>query len=101
MSRRHIEYSVHHLLPKSRWWDKNDLNEETIRVTTHRAIHTLFANMIFPEQLERLTDMTCKVLLPEVQAELYQRLSCRDIHNPNERYKEWALLLPKHLKKDG
>jgi len=44
--------------------------------------------MIFPEQIEHLTDMTSRVLLPEIQQELLERLSARDIHDPSQRYKE-------------
>ena len=95
MWKRPIEYNNHHWCPRSRYWASNDLNVETIRVNTHDAIHTLFVNDIFPEQIERLTDMTGKVLLPEIQHELLERLNARDIHDPTQRYKEWALLLPK------
>jgi hypothetical protein len=79
-------------------WDTNDLNCEYIVKTVHNAIHTLFANDIFPEQIERLTNMTSRVLLPEIQQELLERLSARDIHDPTQRYKEWALYLPKKYK---
>ena len=78
--------------------DTNDLNVESIRKTYHQAIHTLFANDIFPEQIERLTDMTGRVLLPEIQRELLERINSRDIHDPTQRYKEWALLLPKRYR---
>lgn len=93
------EYNKHHRCPESRYWATNDLNVETIRRTVHNAIHTVFANDIFPEQIERLTNMTSRVLLPEIQQELLERLSMRDIHDPTQRYKEWALLLPKRYRK--
>lgn len=98
MSKREKEYNDHHRVPRSRAWATNDLNVETIRRTFHDAIHTVFANDIFPEQIERLTDMTSRVLLPEIQQELLQRLSARDIHDPTQRYKEWALYLPKRYR---
>jgi hypothetical protein len=44
--------------------------------------------MIFPEQIENLTSRSAKVLLPEIQRELQEWLSIRDIHNPEEWYKE-------------
>lgn len=97
--RKEREYNLHHWCPRSRNGDTNDLNVESIRRTTHDAIHTIFANDIFPEQVERLTNMTSRVLLPEIQQELLERLSARDIHDPTQRYKEWALLLPKRLRK--
>jgi hypothetical protein len=59
-----------------------------IRVTTHDAIHTLFANEIFPEQIVRLVNMSSRVLRPEVVQELIETLTCRDIHNPEDWYKE-------------
>ncbi len=67
-------------------------------MTTHDAIHTLFTNEIFPEQIERLTNMTSKVLKPEIVQELLEVLNYRDIHNPEEWYKEWAILLPRRFR---
>lgn len=93
--RRDKKYSLHHILPKSRWWATNDLNCEMLRNTTHDAIHTLFANEIFPEQVERLTNLTSKVLKPEIVKEILDILSYRDIHDPSERYKDGCLLLPR------
>ena len=93
-------YNKHHLCPSSRFWATNDLNVEMIKYTTHQAIHTLFSNMIFPEQIEHLTSRTAKVLLPEIQRELQERLSIRDIHDPSQWYKEEALWLPKRFRKD-
>ena len=97
--RREKKYSLHHLLPKSRGGATNDLNCEMIRNTTHDSIHTLFANEIFPEQVERLTNLTSRVLKPEVVKDLLEVLNYRDIHNPEERYKDGCLLLPKHYKR--
>lgn len=91
-------YNKHHVCPSSRFWATNDLNVEMIKYTTHQAIHTLFSNMIFPEQIENLTSRTAKVLLPEIQRELQERLSIRDIHDPTQRYKEDALWLPKRFR---
>lgn len=96
--RKEREYNSHHWCPRSRYWATNDLNVEAIRRTTHDAIHTIFANEIFPEQIERLTNMTSRVLLPEIQKELLDWINSRDIHDPTQRYKEWALLLPKRLR---
>lgn len=80
-------------------WATNELNVETIKVNIHDAIHTVFSNLIFPEQIEKLTNLTSRVLKPEIYAELIERLNQRDIHNPTQRYKEWALLLPKKFRK--
>lgn len=99
--KRDKKYNVHHWLCKSRGGATNDLNCEMIKIPTHDAIHTLFANDIFPEQIARLTDLTSRVLKPEIIQQIYEILSYRDIHNPEERYKEWALLIPKKYKGNG
>lgn len=103
--RKEKEYNDHHWCPRSRFWATNDLNIETLRKSLHDAIHTVFTNDIFPEQIERLTNMTSRVLLPEIQKELIERLHYRDVHDPSQRYKEDALRLPKRFKhnqqKDG
>ena len=86
--RRESKYNVHHWLCKSRGGATNDLNCEMIRVSTHDAIHTLFSNEIFPEQIKRLTDITSRVLKPEIVQQVMEVLSYRDIHDPSEWYKE-------------
>ena len=86
--RKERECNDHHRCPRSKFGATNDLNVETIRRTVHNAIHTVFANDIFPEQIERLTNMTSRVLLPEIQQELLERLNTRDIHDPTQWYKE-------------
>ena len=96
--KREKKYNLHHWIPKSRWWDTNDTNCEMIRVTTHDAIHTLFSNDIFPEQILRLTNLTSRSLKPEVVKEIFDILKYRDIHNPDERYKDECILLPKRYR---
>lgn len=59
-----------------------------IKNTIHDSIHTLFANEIFPEQIKRLTDMTSRVLQPEIVQQIMEILSYRDIHDPSEWYKD-------------
>jgi hypothetical protein len=67
-----------------------------IRETTHSAIHTLFSNEIFPEQIIRLANISAKALKPEIVQEIAEILQARDIHNPEEWYKEDCLRIPKH-----
>ena len=86
--RKEREYNDHHRCPRSRFGASNEINVETIRKTTHDAIHTVFSNLIFPEQIEKLTDLTCRVLKPEIYAELIEWLNTRDIHDPTQWYKE-------------
>lgn len=87
MSRSEKSYSLHHILPSSRWWATNDVNCEMIRETTHRAIHTLFSNKLFAEQLIRLTDINAKALRPDVVQQLLQVLEWKDPSDPFDRYK--------------
>lgn len=67
-----------------------------IKETTHSAIHTLFSNMIFPEQIIRLTDLNAKALKPEIISELMEILQYRDIHDPDQWYKDGAIRIPKN-----
>lgn len=97
--KKKIEYSLHHILPSSRWGQSNDINCEMIRKTVHRSIHTLFSNEIFPEQIIKLTNLSSKALKPEIVKELLEVLQYRDVHSPEERYKEECLWLPKHQNK--
>jgi len=90
------EYNLHHILPSSRGWLSNDTNCEMIKKTTHNAIHTLFSNEIFPEQIIRLANLNAKAIKPEIVSQLMEILQERDIHNPEERYKEECLRFPKY-----
>lgn len=90
------EYNLHHILPSSRGWITNDTNCEMIKKSTHSAIHTLFANEIFPEQIVRLANLSSKAIKPEIVSELMELLQMRDIHNPEERYKDECLRVPKY-----
>lgn len=93
--KKEIKYNLHHICPSSRWGTWSDVNCEMIRVTTHTAIHTLFWNDIFPEQLIKLTHINAKALKPEIAAQLIEILNQRNIHNPDDRYKDECLRLPK------
>ena len=93
------KYNLHHICPSSRGWITNDINCEMIKETTHSAIHTLFSNMIFPEQIERLINLNSKALQPEIIQQIEEVLQYRDIHNPEEWYKEWCIRIPKHTLK--
>ena len=92
---REVKYNLHHICPSSRGGMTNDINCEMIKQTTHSAIHTLFSNEIFPEMIMRLTNLNWKALKPEVVKEIAEVLQERDIHNPEEWYKEDCLWIPK------
>lgn len=81
-------YSVHHILPKSRDWASADRNLELIKNTTHRAIHTLFANQMIGEQLITTVWLSEKALREDVRRRLLDTLSSRNIEDPYERYRE-------------
>ena len=87
MSNKEKSYSLHHILPSSVGGATNDINCEMIRDTTHRALHTLFQNRMFAEQLIRLTDLNSKALRPEVVQQLLEVLDQRDIKDPYAWYK--------------
>lgn len=78
--------SRHHILCKSRWWATNDINLEALKLTTHRAIHTLFANQMIAEQLITTVNLSEKALREDVRQRLYEMLSSRDIKDPYEWY---------------
>lgn len=99
MSRNSKSYSLHHELPSSRWGATNDINCEMIKENTHRAIHTLFANQMFAEKIITMTNLDAKALRSDVVEEILEVLERRDINNPYDWYKEWAILFPKNKKK--
>ena len=85
-SKKERRLSNHHLLPKSKWGSNNDMNIETIRETTHRAIHTLFENQMIAEQLITTINISEKALREDVKQRLYETLASRNIWDPYERY---------------
>lgn len=95
--KRNPEYNLHHILPSSRGWQTNDVNCEMIKKNVHSAIHTIFSNEIFPEQVIKLANLSSKAVRPEIIAELIEVLQARNIHDPEERYKEECMRLPKHM----
>ena len=96
MSKIENQYSLHHILPKSKWGSNDEYNIEYIRNTKHRAIHTLFENKMIAEQLLTTIDISAKSLREDVRRWLIDTLTIRDIHDPYERYKEDSILIPKH-----
>ena len=94
--KKETKYNNHHICPSSRGWITNDINCEMIKQSTHSAIHTLFGNDIFPEQIIRLTNLNAKALRPEIITQLIEVLELRNIHNPEDWYKEDCLRIPKN-----
>ena len=85
-------HSVHHILPKSQHWSNELVNLKLLRNTTHRAIHTLFANQMIAEQLITTVWLSEKALREDVRKWLLETLTSRNILDPYERYKEEAIL---------
>lgn len=88
MSKLENQYSIHHLLPKSRGGNSEEDNLEYIKNSKHRAIHTLFDNKMIAEQLLTTIDISAKALREDVKEWLIDTLTTRDIHDPRERYDE-------------
>lgn len=87
MGKLENNYSIHHILPRSRNWSSEDNNVELIRNSTHRAIHTLFANQMIAEQLITTVWLSEKALREDVRDRLLETLTKRDIDDPYEWYK--------------
>jgi hypothetical protein len=87
MAKLENNYSIHHILPKSRDWTSNDRNVELLKNSTHRAIHTLFANQMIAEQLITTVWLSEKALREDVRRWLLDTLTSRDIEDPYQRYR--------------
>ena len=88
MARLENQYSLHHILPKSKGGSGDDNNLEYIKNSKHRALHTLFENKMIAEQLLTTIDISAKALREDVKEWLIDTLTTRDIHDPRERYDE-------------
>jgi len=84
-------YSIHHILPKSQHWTSESCNIELLRNTTHRAIHTLFANQMIAEQLITTVWLSEKALREDVRDWLLETLSSKNPYDPYEWYKSSAI----------
>lgn len=92
--KKEITYSDHHLLPQHPFgttleWSSNSHNILRIRDVKHRAIHTLFDNLMLADQLLTCVNISEKALLPEVKDWLIETLTqTLDPYNPKLWYKE-------------
>ena len=86
------EYNVHHIVPKSRNGATTPRNLETLKVPTHRAIHTLFENKLIAEQLLKTIDYSEKAMKPEIVALLKEVLTMVDPSDPTKRYIDDVIL---------
>ena len=64
--------STHHIVCRSRYWSSDKHNLIELKDTTHRALHTLFANQLLVEQLITTVNISSKALRPEVKERLLE-----------------------------
>lgn len=88
---REIIFSNHHILPRHPYGSNESVNQEVIRDTTHRAIHTLFQNKMIAEQLLTTIELSEKALRPDVKEWLIEVLTSRNIYDPYEWYNHRAI----------
>lgn len=81
------KYSHHHILPRSQLGTNEDENIILLPETTHRAIHTLFANKLIAEQLITTLDISKQAMRPEVTQRLLDTLTAHDINDLDFWYK--------------
>lgn len=77
MKKEH-KYSTHHILPRSRGGNNNEENLLELKETTHRAIHTLYANKLIAEQLITTLDLSKQAMRPEVVQRLVETFTEHD-----------------------
>ena len=85
------QFSKHHILPKSRFWNSEPINIEILKNSTHRALHTLFQNQMIAEQLITTVELSEKSLRDDVRERLLEILTSKNIHDPYTWYKDEAI----------
>lgn len=55
------KYSIHHLIPTSRWWENVDQNKQSLRDTKHVNLHRFYCNATPAEQLFEVLAINYKV----------------------------------------
>lgn len=85
------QFSKHHILPRSRFGSSESCNLEILKNSTHRALHTLFQNQMIAEQLITTIELSEKALREDVVQWLLETLNSKNIHDPFDRYIDWAI----------
>jgi hypothetical protein len=80
--------SIHHIVPRSRNGSNNDENLVMLKETTHRAIHTLYANKLIAEQLITTLDLSEQAMRPEVRERLLEVLQEHEADDLDFWYKD-------------
>ncbi len=86
-------FSDHHILPRHPFgtrleWSSDSHNIIRISDVQHRAIHSLYDNLMLADQLIRTVELSRKALRPEIAEWLIDTLTSVDIHDPTIRYKD-------------
>lgn len=86
MSKSKTRYSVHHLIPTSRWWQNVDDNKQLLKDTTHVNLHRYFNNSTPVEELYNILAINKKVRNDKFVNDILKVL---DEHF-DDYYKEWT-----------
>ena len=86
MSKNKTRYSIHHLIPTSRWGENTDQNKQLLKDTVHVNLHRYFNNATPAEELFNVLAVNYKVWDNSFANDLIKVL---DSHFDNY-YKEWT-----------
>lgn len=86
MSKNKIRYSVHHLIPTSRWGQNVDDNKQLLRDTVHVNLHRYFNNSTPAEEIYNILATNHKVRNDKFVNEIIKVLDA----NFDNYYKEWT-----------
>lgn len=86
--KKELRTSTHHIVPRSMWGNNDKENLIELRETTHRALHTLFANKLLAEQLLTTVELSERALRPEVREWLVETLTAHEANDLDFWYKD-------------
>lgn len=86
MSKNKQRYSIHHLIPTSRWWQNVDDNKQILKDTSHVNLHRYFNNATPVEELYNILVVNYKVWNTKFTDDIIKVL---DTHF-DDYYKEWT-----------
>lgn len=72
-------FDTHHILPKSRWGARNEVNEMYVKKNRHHAFHDFFQNQTFPEQVKTLLDWSWQALSERATVQIARAIREEDI----------------------
>ena len=86
----------HHKICKSLWWNRHYDNIVKLKEVKHRALHTMFDNYIFHEQVIELVDLTWKAINKTFSESIIEHIHWFDLE---EMYNEKCVNMDKLIKK--